>query len=253
MRQYWWISLLLLSLGFSSCKALKKKTVVAEEMTANLLHRNLVKQQVKADWLNAKTKIGFDDGSMRQSATADIRMIRDSLVWLSVRKLGFELARAQITKDSVYVLDRFNKQYAVESLDYLNDSYNLPANLKSIQAILLGNPVFFTLNNFSFAEDELAYKLQSEGKITANYTIGKSDFRLQQMQFEEKEKNQLVTIELENYMPVAEEQMFSYLRKINANAKSIGEVQISLEFTKVELDQPKTIRFEIPSNYKRMD
>lgn len=132
----------MLLFGLSACKS-KKILEEKEVITAGNLKQTLIKNQVRADWMDAKVKVNYNDGYMSQGATAHIRIAKDSLVWMSVRKLGLEVARLQVTQDSVYFVDRFNQQYTVADLNFLSKMYSLPASLGSFQALLLGNPIFF--------------------------------------------------------------------------------------------------------------
>ncbi|NJL74266.1 MAG: DUF4292 domain-containing protein, partial [Saprospiraceae bacterium] len=127
----------------SSCRSTKKTISTTETIYVETVLKQLLKTQIKADWLDAQVKITYKDASMSQTANANVRMKKDSLVWISVKKLGFEVVRAQVTKDSVYFLDRFNQNYAVKDLNFLSEMYSLPASLETLQALLLGNPIFF--------------------------------------------------------------------------------------------------------------
>lgn len=244
--------LLIIALFFSSCKA-TKKVGGKEVISAETLKRDLIKNQVRAEGIDARAKVRFKDGSMSQSATATIKMITDSLVWMSVRKFGFEVARAQITADSVYFVDRFNRQYAIEDLSFLSETYGLPASLETLQAVLLGNPVFFSSAPMRLERAESYYKLSSEKDIKATYWIGVLSRELSKINFEQPEEEQQIEINLLDYKPLSDSQLFSYLRKMNVNSSATGEIELELEFTDVKLDQPKSIRFEIPNNYSKIE
>lgn len=73
-----------------------------------------------------------------------ICMKKDSLLWLSVKKLGFEVAWVQVIFDFVYVVDCFNKEYIIEGLVYLVVFYGLlVGSLFEFQDFIFGNFVFF--------------------------------------------------------------------------------------------------------------
>jgi hypothetical protein len=58
---------------------------------------------------------------------ANIRMQRDSAIWISVNAvLGIEALRALITRDSVKLIDKLNKTYTAHSIDYLQSTTALP-------------------------------------------------------------------------------------------------------------------------------
>ena len=126
-----------------SCNTNKQATTVVEPeevpLTAEDYLQDIVESQLQADWLDASAKLSYDDGSMAVGATATIKMQKDEVIWMSVKKFGFEIARAMITPDSLFILDRFNKEYAAEPIAYIAEKYNLPGDITTLQQILLGN------------------------------------------------------------------------------------------------------------------
>ena len=129
----------------SSCKTGKKiGNRSLKERSPDFLMEQMVRQQVSAEWFEGRAKIGYSDEYLSIGVNATIRMRKDSILWVSVKKLGFEAARALITKDSVYVLDRINNQYGVQGFDWIEKEFGIPASLNTLQMIFLGNPVFFT-------------------------------------------------------------------------------------------------------------
>lgn len=70
------------------------------------------------------------------SASGRATMVRDSLVDISLRVFGFEVAMAHITADSVYLIDKYHKQYFAESLGTVMGSH--PITVGQLQNMLLG-------------------------------------------------------------------------------------------------------------------
>ena len=121
------IALLVLLLAATSC-ASRKKTVAPippqsfEWLTANM------DLQAEGNGMN------FDDLS------GQMRMRKDSLVWLSVTaSMGIEVARAKVSTDSVWIVNRLEKTYLAEPLDSLATQLGMPLSLSLIQTLLLDN------------------------------------------------------------------------------------------------------------------
>ncbi|MEM0992120.1 MAG: DUF4292 domain-containing protein [Bacteroidota bacterium] len=244
---------LALSLLLTNCKGLKGVNKEDDKMDAEKVRLAMLKNQVRADWLNASAKISLNGGGMAQSASASIRMQKDSLIWMSVKKLGFEIARALITQDSVYLIDRFNRQYMENDLNFLSESYNLPANLETLQAVLLGNPVFLTNAPLQLEQSEGQYHLFNEGERKGSYWLGQENMQLLQMKLEDTDANQKLDVALLDYRLLADNQFFSYLREIEITSESTGDSSVMLSFQKVELNEPKSVRFEVPKSYSRIE
>jgi hypothetical protein len=237
--------------SLSACKSTKKISTSNGTVTATTVFEQLVKQQTNANWLDAQLKITYKDASMTQTANANVRMKKDSVVWISVKKLGFEIVRAQVTKDSVYFLDRFNQNYGVKDLEFLSKMYNLPASLETLQALLLGNPIFFSSSNWQLESLDQQHHLFARSDKNSDFWINKSNGQLQAMALQDGTNK--LDLKLENYQLNEANQYFSYIRKIDVTSSEAENLNLVLEFTKVELNQPKTIRFEIPNNYTRLD
>ncbi|HQU59467.1 MAG: DUF4292 domain-containing protein [Phaeodactylibacter sp.] len=240
-------------LVFSSCSTARKggKTARKEINSAYLLEQ-LSQTRLQPDWFESKLRIDYSDESQSVSASATIRMKRDSLVWLSVRKLGFELARMLVTTDSVYALDRINNEYTIESLDFLATSYGLPADLRQLQDFILGNAIFFDPTGMKAEPLGSAYHLSGRGaQMESDYWIDASDFHLNRMAFNDIRNEQKMSVGLEEYGQLSGNQKFSYLRNLELDGRYTGKTTVGLKFSSVETDIPKDIRFEIPNRYTR--
>ena len=241
----------------SSCGGLKKgitkKEDISEDNPMPLIER-LAAKELAADWLNANARISYKGKDMSVSGSANIRMKKDSLIWIRVKKLGFEVARAMITTDSVYILDRLNNEYAIYGLDYLEDSYNLPGNFQMVQNLFLGQPYFLEPRAVNLSIEDKTYLLSEETpNFQVDYTVIPEDLRLEALQFASKDGKDEVKAAFSEFGALDNQQLFSYFRELDMTSPSLGETNITIKFSQIELDQPKDTGFRIPSKYTRMD
>ncbi len=121
------IAFLVLLLAATSCASRKKTVAPTPPQTFEWLTANL-DIQAEGNGMN------FDDLS------GQMRMRKDSLVWLSVTaSMGIEVARAKVSTDSVWILNRLEKTYLAEPLDTLSAQLGMPLSLSLIQTLLLDN------------------------------------------------------------------------------------------------------------------
>jgi hypothetical protein len=81
-----------------------------------------------------------DTESRTTSFSGQIRMLQDSLIWVSVAPvLGIEVFRVMIRPDSVFILNRLEKTYTRESFDFIARMTGSPLDFSVLQALLLGN------------------------------------------------------------------------------------------------------------------
>lgn len=236
--------------GCDSTRKLGKNTKVR---SADELIRQLTQNQLNAEWLDARARIAYADEDMSVRGSAIIRWQRDSLLWMSVRKLGFEVARVQITPDSVYVIDRINNEYGKYGLDYIQSAYNLPANFHMLQTIILGDAWFPSSAQPELEATPEAYYLTDRSPtLELKYQIHSATFRLLQMAVNEPISNRSVNLELGEYQEV-NQQLFSYLRNLTINSPESGAITMNVQFSDVTLNVPKPTRFDIPERYTRME
>lgn len=244
----------LLVLG-TACKSptfLSKKT--NKNSSARELVDHLVKNQVKAEWMYARAKVRYDDKYQGFGASATIQLRKDSVLWMNIKKFGLEVARVQITPDSIYILDRINNEYYIEGLEYLEKSYNMPASFATLQALILGNPVFFNTGELTAARKDPFVHLNGKGeRFESNYVLDATRLLLRSMSFGELQTDRKLDYELEDYRPASDNQNFSYIRKLDLDSQETGRSSVEIKLNKVEFDVPKSIRFEIPERYTRAD
>ncbi|MCB9285512.1 MAG: DUF4292 domain-containing protein [Lewinellaceae bacterium] len=250
------LSLILLLFVVSGCNLFRPtatSTAELPERSAKFLLKKLVQQQVELDWFSAKARVDFADENFSIAVTANLRLRTDSVIWANVKKLNLEAGRALVRPDSFFVIDRINRQYSRQPLSALANMLEVPANFQVLQSILLGNPVFLTTDLQAGIEGD-QYTLRGEDdRFTADYFLDGRDFSLQKIAFTEKKTRRAVSMELSGYQSLKKKQNFSYFRTVRVDSPETGPMQIELEFSKIEINTPKSIEFEIPSRYSEIN
>ncbi len=250
-----------------ACKSSKKAggTIDLKKRSARYLVKKMQEQEVDVEWLSAKARIGYSGEDRSFKVTANIRLRKDSVLWMNFKKLSVEVARVLITPDSIYLIDRHNKQYTVQGFDFLERQFSMPAAIaeeagaiatgfNSMQQLLLGNTPVFPNRKYKSSIDQNQYQLSREAPGFDNaYWLDGLSLLLSKMSFMDTGFDRELRVEMEDYKTIDEKQKFSYFRRLNLDSPDTGEVSISVKFSKVEINTPKSIRFEIPSRYTKMD
>ena len=220
----------------------------------------MAEQRFDADWLSAKMKITYADDYQTRKLTANIRIRKDSIIWMNVKKLSVEAARIKITPDSIYAIDRINKEYFVKDLSFLEKEYSIPSrqsgpsNFTVLQEVIFGNPVFFDGSGLKTSVNSSEYQLNNENDdFESQYLVDGISFLLTQMVFEEKHSIQNLKVNYDHSGEAEEYPNFSYFRNFDLYTERIGNVSVNVKFSKLEINSPKTIRFEIPSHYTKVN
>lgn len=250
-----WLLIIAL-LSISSCKVLRKKEGAGDKAisSAQTIIRALDKQEFRSDWMSARARISFKNEDMAVSGSATFRLQKDNLLWVSVKKLGFEVARAMITPDSVFIIDRINNEYGRFGLNYLSDSYNLPANFGMVQSVILGKPYFVNPASVRLEKANQNYQLTDQipgHQVT--YSVDQKDLRLLAMNYVSALGDQRLEASLSEYAEIDKQQNFSYFRDFRLEEKDASITEMTIKFSQIELDTPQDTPFSIPKRYKRME
>ncbi len=137
--------LAIVGLGAGAChRAVPTKKGTAPGASTSTSVRSGKEAAVKAvdfdsPFFTAKGKVQATIKGDEKSATINVRVRRDSAIWISAGLLGFEGVRALLTPDSVRVINRLDKTYFAGGYDYLTKLLNVPVSFAQAQALLLGN------------------------------------------------------------------------------------------------------------------
>lgn len=242
-------------------KARKEKETIPKEIqtSAKSLSEGtegieaILNNAINPEWFAGRGTLSaaLNGGSMDLEMNMLIR--RDSAILLVLKKFGFEGARALITPDSVFLINRLEQNYDKMPLSYLSEKFNLPPQFQSIQQLLLGIPSRLdAANPFELrVQDSLFYLSSSTAKIDASYQVSKKSLKLLSAFFEESGTASKMTMEYENYQKTNLDKDFSFDRTLKFFSPDSGNGEVQITFDEAEFNIPKTIRFQIPAHYRR--
>ncbi|GAC1421677.1 MAG: hypothetical protein NVS1B13_23620 [Flavisolibacter sp.] len=214
---------------------------------------SIASHQIDYTTFSAKVNVDYRgvDGK-NYNVNANIRMYKDSAIWISaIAVLGIEAMRVMITKDSVRVIDKLNKTYIQRSLGYLQEVTALPLDLKTLQNLIVGNPVFFDPNIVSYSTSNNVITLLSIGKWFKNLlTISSSDKTLLHSKLDDADRlrNRTADLSYRNY-DNKRGLLFSTRRRIVVAEKK--RLDIRLDFRQYNFNENIGFPFGIPRNYDR--
>ncbi len=213
---------------------------------------------VAFSYLTAKAKIAFKSPKEEfDNATVNIRVQKDSLIWLSVSKLGFEAVRGLISRNSIVVIDKIHREYSVYDFPSLSRRFNFTMNFALLQALILGSlplpdqPAQKTKNG-----QEYVLLSQQNGNVLVENYIGEQDRKLKKLMLTERPANNTLRMEYSDFAALSNF-LFPYSSLITLDYRSLIDGQVSqtelrINYNKVELvGQNPGFPFTIPASYKR--
>ena len=242
----------LLSLLFVSCtKKLPTATTDYSDAQLNTIVAALEEKQLQFNTLETKANIDFKDDKSSMSFKATIRMQKDEQIWISGGLFGFEGVRAVITQDSVKVINRLQREYAIEPIEKLEEIAKLPINFNDFQQLLLGEILKWQPENSQVEELNGEFRIQStSAQVINSILLSTANLDLKYQSLEDQVNNQILQIKLSDYDVLGNGTRFSKNRIIQV----VGDetIDIELNFQSIDLNEDLNFPFSINDKYERI-
>jgi hypothetical protein len=216
--------------------------------------QEVYRKKIDYKTFSAKIKVEYEDAKGKQpNITAYVRALKDSIIWISGYATIFnvEAFRILIKKDSVFVLDKINKEVKLRSIDYLQEVTEIPFDFETLQNLLIGNPIFLEDNVISYKETDSKILLATLGKYFKHLlTLNKTDHFLIHSKLDDVNivRNRTADITYGDYLN-NDGVNFSTFREITVSEKN--KLDVLLNFKQYEFNKELVIIFNIPANYTR--
>jgi hypothetical protein len=206
------------------------------------------------DNFQAKSKINFDDGFQNFNANAHVRIKKDSVIWLSVSSvIGIEGVRAIIRTDSIFVIDRINKEFKAFGFDSLQNRFNMPIDFNMLQSILVGNLINGREKEDRVVkQDDFFLLKQNSGPYYIENFVNSRTMKIEKVVIREQPAMNSMEINYTDFQFIEDKLLphehafqISYTKN---NYNSITE--LSIGFNKISVDDKKIkFPFNIPNKY----
>ncbi len=229
-----------------------KVPALSGEDSAAFIRENYLRvqsQRIPFTTFSGKIDVDYVGGDgKKENVNAILRMYKDSVIWIAVTGLlGIEGLRALITKDSIKIINKLDKIYTGRSVAYVQEVAGLPLDLKALQELVIGNPVFLDSNIVSYTRTGNTISLLSIGEKFKNL-ITLVDGVLHHSKLDDIDITRNRTCDLsyddyENRKGVN----FSSKRRITVSEKS--KLDIKLDFKSYNFNETLSFPFSVPRNY----
>ena len=201
---------------------------------------------------SSKIKVDVQAKDNIPELTANLRMIKDSVIWISLQAtfLGIEVYRVRITPDSVILVNKQEREVQYRSLDYLQEVTQIPFDFKSLQDLLIGNPVFFSADNVSVRRRDDQLLLFSAGELFKNLLTAEADNgRLIYSKLDDADvnRNRTASVSYGDYANI-NDKWFANRRQVTITEKN--KIDIKMVFKQVEFNKELSVAFPVSKNYQ---
>lgn len=229
-------------------------SVLLDKQASTLLSE-LQKSIPNYNWWVAKGKAYYKDKEQDFSFTLQLRQQKDTLTWLSVKKVSVEGARLKITPDTISLINYQENEYAILPFSKFKKNYNLPLNFQEWQSLLIGAPLYNENIQWEGAGTTPADKPFLSGKYdkaTINIIFQQNTYLMEEQQL--NIGNFTLNIAYGNYTYYAElKQQIPLQVEITFLERGMSPVSLFINYNEVNFQAPSNVRFEIPSHYKAVE
>jgi len=250
------LCVLICCLTIVSCKSKKKldgtnpknASIEMEDKASTNLKKILLQQTDFSTFsTKATTELSMNGNSF--DVTMNIRIKKGEGIWVSVTYFaGLEAARALITPDSIKVMDKINNNYIKKPFSFVNQYANEKIDYATLEAILVGNCIPFTLNN----KRELL--LKNEGLVIDGqtnqmlyYVNFNSDLKPASTTLKTTNDLQNLTVNVASFENIGGNLIPKILNIASAaGSKSIG---LKMDYNKTVLNEPVDFPFNVSKRF----
>jgi hypothetical protein len=201
--------------------------------------------------LKIRTKVNFNSDKISQNFPATIQIRKDSIIWISV-SVGLEAARGIIRQDSIFFMDRLNKNYYQFDFETLSRQFGFKLDYPRIQSLLIGN-LFSPQNEETRVEETGGFYFlkQKENSLLIESAIDQLSKKLTNVIAYVEVSGEKMTI---NYNDLTSFGSNSMPLKIEVSIDNLvsnsNTAKVSIELQKVEfLTRNLSFPFSIPKSY----
>ena len=159
--------------------------------------------------------------------------------------------RVLVTKDSVILLNKQEKEVQYRSINYLQEITEIPFDFKTLQNLLLGNPIFYSDSNITVRKlDEFLLISTVSNDFKNLLTISTLDNTLKHSKLDDVNltRNRTADFTYDGYEN-NNGFKFSTYRQIIASEKN--KLDIKMNIKQFEFNKELSVYFSVPKNYKK--
>jgi len=219
------------------------------------LAKTLDVQEIDFEYLHGKARLNFKDDKKEKDVKANIRIRKDSVIWMTFSVIGVQVDKELINKDSITIVSTVDREYYVFDYAELSRRFNFKVNYEVIQAAMLGNLIMPRTPGDSIIEEPNINMLyQQQGNVQIKNYINNTSKKLEKVELAEKSGNNSVRVEYSNFQPLGDKS-FPYTGTVLVTYKTLVGVinnSITFEYSKAEVgDKELRFPFNIPKRYER--
>lgn len=212
-------------------------------------------QEIDFEYFHGKARMVFRDDKKERDVKANIRIRKDSIIWMTFSVIGVHGGKALINRDSITIVSTVDKEYYVFDYKELSSRFNFEVNYDAIQSAILGN-LIATRSDADRITEGPSFNLleQQRGTVNVKNYINAASRKLEKVEMKEENTNNSIILNYSNFQPVGDK-IFPFNGAVSIlykTPKGLLNTMITLEYTKAEVGGKELkFPFNIPRKYDR--
>ena len=233
--------------------ACSKKVITPVKATAPKTVLNI--EAIDFDFFQGKARMILRDANKEREVKANIRIRKDSVIWMTFSVIGVQGGKALINKDSITIVSTVDKEYYVFEYAELSNRFKFNIDYNVVQAAMLGNPIIPRSDEDDIQQESSMYMLQQiqDDVKVVNY-VNAASMKIEKVEMKEGNSMNSLVINYSNFQPIGTK-VFPYNGTINLFYKTLSgllNTTIIFEYNKAEVgDRELRFPFNIPKRYER--
>jgi len=245
----------------SSVPSLKKENI-------HTLASKIKSNEFDFKWISARVSMDVDMDSGSESFSGNIRIRKDSVIWMSVSKLGFKGAQVLLTQDSAMLINYRADTYSKDDYDDIDNLIHNDVDFDMAQSVLIGSCM-------EFYHDTAKMKSYFDGSQYIISTIRKRNLKkvvYKNRQYHSKDDGQFIFLDPKDFhithIQIKDfinnrsfDAYYSDFQKVDSvmfpfhiqyQIKAEKNLKIDLQYKKVMFKDREEVPFVIPKKYERV-
>lgn len=273
-KAYFFFFIVCIALLFSSVACRNKRIFhfraeVHKDISIAKLIDSINKKRLHYTYFTSRISTEIESPGFDKSFKTNLRVKKDSIIWISISALNVVIANAAISKDSFKLVNKFDKKYLFESFNYLNEIFDTELDYLLFQQIIVGNlPTLNTEDKYKLIPDTAYYLLSTLGKrklkrslekdkllkkesLIYRYWVYPGIFRPARIVINDLQDTTELDIKYLQYEMV-DSNLVPMDVLINASSPR-QKASISLKYSRTKVNEITDFPFKVPEDYEKME
>ena len=238
-----------------SCKSSKTSSTKITNISAKKLIKKNGEIRFDKKSIKANLSVKYRGKAELPNLKASLRIITDSIIWISVSKFSIPLAKVIITQDQIQFYEKLSKTYFVGDFKLIKEWIGVELDFNKVQNLFIGEPIL-NLNHDKYEvdiqENEYVLNPKKENSLfEILFWIDPVNYKLTKEELKSPNKKQSLSIVYKEYTSL-DDSIFPKGFLINANDEG-NETTIDINYRNVVFNNKLNFPFKIPNGYNEIE